>query len=65
MAAVDAVTGLKLAADDTLIIETTAPEQVYDRLSALILEHGMSAREIAAADESLEAVFGYLTDNRV
>lgn len=61
----ESVTGLKLMTDGTLIVETTAPEQVYDRVSELILEQGLTAREIAAADESLEAVFGYLTDRSV
>ncbi|HUU83719.1 MAG TPA: ABC transporter ATP-binding protein [Phycisphaerae bacterium] len=60
----EAVTGLKVAAADTLVIETTSPEQVYDRLPGLLLEQEMTAREIAAADESLEAVFGYATDRR-
>ena len=60
----EAVTGLKVAGPDVLVIETASPEQVYDRLPELILDKQMSAREIAAADESLEAVFGYLTDRR-
>ena len=61
---IETVTGLKLTAPDTLIIETTAPEQVYDRLPGLILDQGMTPREIAAADDSLEAVFGYLTNRK-
>lgn len=56
------VTSLKLVDADTLIVETTAPPAVYARLSALVLERRLGVREIAAADESLEAVFGYLTD---
>jgi ABC-2 type transport system ATP-binding protein len=60
----ETVTGLKLTPPDTLVIETTAPEQVYDRLPAMLLEHKMTAHEIAAADDNLEAVFGYLTDRR-
>ncbi len=60
----EAVTGLKLTPPDTLIIETTAPEQVYDRLPGLILDQGMTPREIAAADDNLEAVFGYLTNRK-
>ena len=58
----EVVTGLEMAAGDTLIIETTAPDQVYDRLCGMILENGTAVSEITAADESLEAVFGYLTD---
>ena len=61
---IETVTGLKLTSPDTLVIETTAPEQVYDRLPGLILDQGMTPKEIAAADDSLEAVFGYLTNRR-
>lgn len=64
MAMMDSVTGLQLTAPDTLVIETTAPETVFDRLPEMILEAGLTAREIASADDSLEAVFGYLTDRR-
>jgi ABC-2 type transport system ATP-binding protein len=56
------VTGLQVTAEDTLIIETPAPEQVYDRLPEMVLAGDLSVREIAAADAGLEAVFGYLTD---
>jgi ABC-2 type transport system ATP-binding protein len=62
LSTMEAVIGLKLTGPDTLIIETTTPDQVYDRLGGLILETGAHTREIAAADDSLEAVFGYLTD---
>ncbi len=57
----DVVAGLSITATDTLMIETTSPEQVYDRLPGLILDEPMAVHEIATADESLEAVFGYLT----
>jgi len=30
-------------------------------LTSFILDDGLTVREIAAADENLEAVFGYLT----
>ncbi len=61
LAGLDVVTGLRITAPDLLVIETPSPEQVYDRLPGLILNEGLAVREIAAADESLEAVFGYLT----
>ncbi len=64
IAMMDSVTGLQVTAPDTLVIETTAPETVYDRLPEMVLEAGLTAREIASADDSLEAVFGYLTDRR-
>jgi ABC-2 type transport system ATP-binding protein len=62
LSTMEAVIGLKLTGPDTLVIETTTPDQIYDRLGELILETGAHAREIAAVDDSLEAVFGYLTD---
>ena len=60
--AMHAVAGLRIADSDTLIVETAAPEDVCDALAGLILDRGMSVLEISAADESLEAVFGYLTE---
>jgi ABC-2 type transport system ATP-binding protein len=57
----EAVTGVQVVSADTLIVETLQPDRVYDRLPEMLLAMGLSAREIAAADASLEAVFGYLT----
>ena len=57
----DAVSGISITAPDGLMIETPVPEQVYEKLCGLILDEGVQVREIAAADEDLEAVFGYLT----
>ncbi len=57
----DMVAGVKVTTPDTVIIETSSPDQVYDRLPQMILHENMKVHEIAAADESLEAVFGYLT----
>jgi ABC-2 type transport system ATP-binding protein len=62
LAGMDSVMGMKMQDGDTLIIETTDTVTVYDRLADILLDEGMTAWEIAAADESLEAVFGYLTD---
>ena len=50
---------------DTLVIHTTEPDRVYDRVPELVLADDLRVREIAPADENLEAVFGYLTDQRV
>jgi ABC-2 type transport system ATP-binding protein len=61
VAGLDDVTGVRLADAETLLIETSAPERVYVELSDLFLREDLHPREIAAADESLEAVFGYLT----
>ena len=46
-------------------VTTTEPDRVYDRVPELVLADNLRVREIAPADESLEAVFGYLTDQRV
>lgn len=64
LAGLEAVTGLKLTSPDTLLIETSSPERVYDCLPEMILEEKTPVREIAAADDSLEALFGYLTSRR-
>ena len=58
---IGSVTGLRITEPDTLIIETTLPEQIYDYLGELILRDRMKVREIAAADAGLEAVYDYLT----
>jgi len=55
------VTGVSVPEPDTVLFETRSPEAAYERLTTLILEDGLTVREVAAADESLEAVFGYLT----
>jgi len=56
------INGLRISEDGELVVETSTPDEVYDRVSAFVLEHHLVASEVAAADESLEAVFGYLTD---
>ena len=61
----ESVTGVTMPDTDTLVIHTTEPDRVYDRVPELVLADGLRVREIAPADESLEAVFGYLTDQRV
>ena len=61
LAAVKSVAGLKVVSADTLVVETAVPDQVYDGLPGWVLEENVAVREIAAADDNLEAVFGYLT----
>jgi len=61
LAEMDVITGLKITPPETLLLETPTPGQVYERLSDLILDEGISVLEIAPDDEGLEAVFGYLT----
>jgi len=63
LAEMDIVVGLKITASDTLIIETPAPDRMYERVPELVLADRLVLRELGAADESLEALFGYLTDH--
>ena len=56
------VTGFKIASDDTLVVETVSPTIVQDRLIEIIVSESLDVQEMAATDESLEAVFGYLTN---
>ena len=65
MVGMEFVTGVTMPDTDTLVIHTTEPDRVYDRVPELVLADNLRVREIAPADESLEAVFGYLTDQRV
>ncbi len=60
-AAWDFVSGVSMPASDTIILETLLPEKAYEQLSQLVLEEEMSVAEISGADDSLEAVFSYLT----
>ena len=56
------VTGFKMVADDILVVETVSPAVVQDRLVEIVVSKRLNVQEIAATDESLEAVFGYLTN---
>ncbi|HOO16896.1 MAG TPA: ABC transporter ATP-binding protein [Phycisphaerae bacterium] len=60
-----AVTGVKLLDGQTLAVETRAPDEVYAFVNGAAAEGRVNVQEIAAADESLEAVFGYLTEHRL
>ena len=61
LAALEFVTALSIPDTETLIVSTPAPEKLYDELPGLILDVGASVHEIAADDEDLEALFGFLT----
>ena len=61
LAALEFVTALSIPDTETLIVNTPAPERLYDELPGLILDVGASVHEIAADDEDLEALFGFLT----
>jgi ABC-2 type transport system ATP-binding protein len=62
LSSIPTVTGLKMSGAETLVVETTAPDELYERLPEFLLESRSELTEITPADESLEAVFGYLTD---
>lgn len=58
------VSALQVVDEQTLLIQTRAPEPTCAALAEAVQGRGLVTREIAAADESLEAVFDYLTDRR-
>ncbi len=55
------VSGVFIPRDDMVLFETRSPDAMHGTLVSWILDEGMTVWEIAAADENLEAVFGYLT----
>lgn len=57
----DFVSGVTMPSKDTVILQTQSPEAVYSRLSEVFLEEGLCVSEMSGADDSLEAVFSYLT----
>jgi ABC-2 type transport system ATP-binding protein len=65
LSASPSVTGLKLIDGGTLVVESTSPEDVYTCVNNAAATGDVVIREIAASDESLEAVFGYLTEQRL
>lgn len=62
MVALDSVTGLRWLDAETLMVDARVPAEVHARLSEIVLQGGLVLRELATADESLEAVFEYLTE---
>jgi len=62
LAEMEVVVGLKITAPDTLIIQTPSPDRIYERVPELILANKLVLHELAASDESLEALFDYLTE---
>ena len=61
----ESVSGVRLLDGGTVIVETSSPDDLCAWVSRAALEDGLVVREIAITDESLEAVFGYLTEARV
>jgi ABC-2 type transport system ATP-binding protein len=59
----DDVEGVRvLPNENTLIIETHAPDAFYSRLPALSLEDGLLIHSVYSDDDNLEAVFKYLVN---
>jgi ABC-2 type transport system ATP-binding protein len=61
VAAWDFVSGVSVPNSDTIVLQTQLPEEAYKQLTKVFLEEDLSVAEMSGADDSLEAVFGYLT----
>jgi ABC-2 type transport system ATP-binding protein len=46
--------------DDTLVIETVKPDDLYSRLPEIILENDIKVEDLHSPDDNLQAVFRYL-----
>lgn len=57
--ALPGVVGVRLE-DDSVRIETQAPEELYDRLTALVLDDDLPVEGLEAEDVGLDAIFEYL-----
>jgi ABC-2 type transport system ATP-binding protein len=59
----DDVEGVRvLPAENSLIVETHAPDMFYGRLPALATEDGLLIQSVYSDDDNLEAVFKYLVN---
>jgi len=57
--ALESVVGVRIAGD-RLHVETLRPEDIYERLPALVVDDGFEIEELDAEDASLDAIFEYL-----
>jgi len=55
------VTTLDIQEGETVTVGTRDPDRLFEELPALLVEHEVACSEISSPDDSLEAVFGYLT----
>jgi len=55
----DGVTGVRLA-DGGLRVETTKPDELFDRLPGLVLDGELPVEALEEEDADLDAIFGYL-----
>lgn len=60
VATLASVRGIEIE-DELLLVRTTTPEEVYDAVGRILRHQKLDVLEISPADDSLEAVFGYLT----
>jgi ABC-2 type transport system ATP-binding protein len=63
LVALDGTARVEVAAGEVLVA-TLRPDELFSELVRLSVEEGMPIGEFHATDESLEAVFGYLTAPR-
>lgn len=49
---------------DTVTVETRSPDECYDLIAATVIEQGIDVRALTSPDNSLSAVFEYLTNAR-
>ncbi len=59
---INEVVGLGLPDSNSLVVQTRDPQLIYKKVLEASLEHNVVLREMASADDNLEAVFGYLTN---
>ena len=57
------VVSCRTAGTSTLEVQTRKPQEFYARLPRVLTEGKHRVREVRAADDSLEAVFRYLTED--
>ena len=58
----DHVTSLEVHGPESLAVRTRSPDTFYRDLPALVLDSGLSVREMRSPDDNLEAVFRFLTE---
>jgi ABC-2 type transport system ATP-binding protein len=58
----DHVVSVEIESDDRILVRTDHAVEFYRALPAWVLDNGLAVDEIMTKDDSLEAVFQYLTD---
>ena len=47
---------------ESIVVESRKPDEFYERLPSIMLEHDVNLEEIYSPDDNLQAVFDYLVD---